>query len=119
LIVFHFAVPFLILLCRPIKRNQYKFKLWMVAALVLFAHLIDDFWLFGASSAFDYRDATGKLLENYNPGLFRFTFLDLLMPVAIGGIWLSLFLWFLKSRPLMISHDPQLLPALKQASGGH
>jgi hypothetical protein len=119
LIVFHFAVPFLILLCRPIKRNRYKFKLWMVAALVLFAHLIDDFWLFGASSAFDLRGPTGEILKDYNPDLFRFTFLDLLMPVAIGGIWLSAFLWLLKSRPLMIAHDPQLLPALKQASGGH
>jgi hypothetical protein len=119
LIVFHFAVPFLILLCRPIKRNVLKFKLWMVAALVLFAHLVDDFWLFAASSAFDHRDGTGKLLTDVNPDLFRFTFLDLLMPVAIGGIWLSAFLWLLKSRPLMIAHDPQLLPALKQASGGH
>jgi hypothetical protein len=120
LIVFHFAVPFLILLCRPIKRNALKFKLWMVAALVLFAHLIDDFWLFAASSAFDHRDAaTRTLVDAANANYFRFTFLDLLMPVAIGGIWLSAFLWILKSRPLMISHDPQLLPALKQASGGH
>jgi hypothetical protein len=120
LIVFHFAVPFLILLCRPIKRNRYKFKLWMVAALVLFAHLIDDFWLFGASSAFDARNPiTFALLYPETSNLFRITFLDLLMPVAIGGIWLWVFLWFLKSRPLMISHDPQLLPALKQASGGH
>jgi hypothetical protein len=119
LIVFHFAVPFLILLARPVKRNRWKVKLWMVATLVFFAHLVDDFWLFAASSAFDLRDASGKVLETYNPNLFRFTFLDLLMPVAIGGIWLAVFLWFLKSRPLMIAHDPQLLPALKQASGGH
>ena len=66
LIVFHFAVPFLILLCRPIKRNAYKFKLWMVAALVFFAHLIDDFWLIGASSAFDLRDESGKILAGYD-----------------------------------------------------
>jgi hypothetical protein len=91
----------------------------MVAALVFVAHLIDDYWLIAASSAFDLRDAAGNLLANYNPDLFRFTLLDLVMPVAIGGIWLWAFLGILKSRPLMVAHDPQLLPALKQASGGH
>ena len=47
------------------------------------------------------------------------SWLDLVVPVAMGGLWLSAFLWLLKGRPLMVAHDPQLLPALKQASGGH
>jgi hypothetical protein len=117
LIIFHFAVPFLVLLCRPVKRNI-KW-LWKVAALVLFAHLVDDFWVIGASPAFDPRDAQGAIITSPNPGWFRVTLLDLVVPVAMGGIWLTTFLWFLKSKPLMVAHDPQLLPALKQASGGH
>jgi hypothetical protein len=119
LILFHFAVPFLVLLARPLKRNISA--LWKIAALVLFAHLIDDYWLIAASPAFDPRDTAGHVIMDPNPGWFTSTFswLDLVMPVAMGGLWLSAFLWLLKSRPLMIAHDPQLLPALKQASGGH
>jgi hypothetical protein len=117
LILFHFAVPFLILLIRPIKRNISA--LWKVAALVLAAHLIDDFWLIGASRAFDPRNAEFQLITVPNPNIFRVTLLDFVVPIAIGGLWLSVFLWILKSRPLMVAHDPQLLPALKQASGGH
>ena len=117
LLIFHFAVPFLILLVRPIKRNISA--LWKVAALVLFAHLIDDYWLIAASSAFDPRDIQGMVIRQPNPGWFRPSLLDLLVPIAMGGIWLSAFLWFLKGKTLMIAHDPQLLPALKQASGGH
>jgi hypothetical protein len=110
LILFHFAVPFLVLLARPLKRNISA--LWKIAALVLFCHLIDDFWLIGASTAFDPIGGT-------NLGGFRMTWLDPVIPIAMGGLWLSAFLWLLKSRPLMVAHDPQLLPALRQASGGH
>lgn len=119
LIVFHFAVPFLVLLVRPLKRNIAALS-W-VAGLVLFAHLIDDYWLIAASTAFDPRDAAGLVITSPDPGglLSRVNFLDVVVPVAIGGLWLSAFLWILKGRPLMIAHDPQLLPALKQASGGH
>ena len=28
--------------------------------------------------------------------------------VALGGIWLSLFIWRLKQRPLLPLHDPRL-----------
>jgi hypothetical protein len=119
LILFHFAVPFLVLLARPLKRNISA--LWKIAALVLFAHLIDDFWLIAASTAFDPAVTAAEIHANpsLNPGWFRVTWLDFVIPVAMGGLWLSAFLWFLKSRPLMVAHDPQLLPALKQASGGH
>ena len=117
LILFHFAVPFLILLSRPIKRNISA--LWKVAALVLFIHLIDDYWLIAASPAFDPKDAMGKVITDPDPRWFNPSWLDLVVPVAMGGIWLSAFLWFLKGKTLMVAHDPQLLPALKQASGGH
>ena len=119
LILFHFAVPFLVLLSRPVKRNISR--LWKIAALVLFVHLIDDYWLIAASSAFDPRDAAGHVITSPDPGVFlyRFSWLDVVIPVAMGGLWLTTFLWFLKARPLMVAHDPQLLPALKQASGGH
>jgi predicted secreted protein len=103
LMLFHFAVPFLILLARPLKRNISS--LWKIAALVFFAHLIEVYWLIVPSF--------GKEASPLRPSL-----LDLAAPIGIGGIWLATFLWFLKGRPLMVAHDPELLPALKQA-GGH
>ncbi len=103
LILFHFAVPFLILLSRPAKRNISRLS-W-VAALVLIAHLVDVYWLIAPSFG-----------EGRPP--LRLSWLDLTVPVGMGGLWVWTFLWFLKSKPLMVAHDPELLPALKQA-GGH
>ena len=103
LMLFHFLVPFLVLLARPLKRNIAA--LWKIAALVLFAHLLNDYWLIVPS----FGEAASPLRPNL---------LDLAAPIGIGGIWLATFLWFLKGHPLMIAHDPELLPALKQA-GGH
>ncbi len=103
LMLFHFAVPFLILLSRPLKRNISA--LWKIAALVFFAHLVEVYWLIVPSF--------GKEASSLRPSL-----LDVVAPIGIGGIWLWAFLWILKGRPLMVAHDPELLPALKQA-GGH
>jgi hypothetical protein len=103
LMLFHFAVPFLILLARPLKRSISA--LWKIAAMVLFAHLVDVYWLIVPSF--------GETATPLRPSL-----LDLAAPIGFGGIWLAAFLWFLKGRPLMVAHDPELLPALKQA-GGH
>jgi len=103
LMVVHFAVPFLVLLARPVKRNIRR--LWWIAALVLVAHLVDDYWLIAPS----FGEGRPPLSPHW---------LDLAVPVGMGGLWLWTFLWFLKSKPLMVAHDPELLPALKQA-GGH
>ena len=119
LMVFHFFVPFLILLARPVKRNRWQLKLWMVACIVLGAHLVNDFWLIGASPAFDTLSEGMDEKAKIALGYFRLTLLDLIVPVAVGGIWLTGFLTMLKSRPLVIAYDPQLEPAYKQARGGH
>ncbi len=105
LMVFHFALPFLILLSRPAKRNIRV--LWVIAALVLGAHLVDTYWLIAPSF--------GEIPRSLGSSI---TLFDLILPVAIGGFWLAAFLWLLRGRPLMIAQDPELLPALKQA-GGH
>lgn len=103
LMLFHFTVPFLILLARPLKRSVSS--LWKIAAMVLLAHLVDAYWLIVPSFG-----------EQITP--LRPSWLDVVAPIGIGGIWLAAFTWFLKGRPLMVAHDPELLPALKQA-GGH
>jgi len=89
--IFHFCVPFFLLLMRFIKRNPnliYWVALWMVGI-----RLLDNFWI--VEPAFRQRG-----LEVY--------WSDIVAPIAIGGIWIALFIWNLKSRPLLPLHDPRL-----------
>ncbi len=106
LMVFHFAIPFLILLSRPLKRNINA--LWKVAALMLGARLVDVYWQITPS--FNY--------DGPKPFLQSVSWLDLVVPVGVIGLWFSFFLWQLRGKPLLVVQDPELLPALKQA-GGH
>lgn len=81
LVVFHFAVPFMLLLSRTTKRTGRT--LAYVAAGVIVMRLVDLFWLIAP--------------ELHQDGL-RVHWLDLLAPIGIGGIWLAAFTWQLKAR---------------------
>ncbi|MFL6712022.1 MAG: hypothetical protein ACJ8LN_03700, partial [Sulfurifustis sp.] len=72
LILFHFAVPFAVLLLRSAKRNA--FGLGVVAALVLAAHVIDTYWLIVPS----VRRAGATLYWT-----------DVTAFIGIGAIWLA------------------------------
>lgn len=75
LVVFHFALPFLVLLSRRAKRAPQT--LGMLAAMLLLAHLVDAFWL---------------VMPAFRPAGFAVAWSDLLAVLALGGIWLALFL---------------------------
>ena len=86
LVIFHFAIPFLFLLSRPFKQNPRS--LVRLAAWLLFMRFIDLFWYIEPSFHKALRLDWGYLL-------------DLIVPVAIGGLWLALFFRNLRSRPLL------------------
>lgn len=88
LIVFHFFVPFLLLLMTDLKRRGGAL-LW-IAAGILCMRLIDTFWL--VVPGFE-----GKAAIHW---------LDFTLLAGIGGIWLTGFLWQLKKRPLLPAHAP-------------
>lgn len=88
LIVFHFAVPFFLLLMRDVKRNP-RF-LAGVAGLLLVMHLVYEYQQ--VLPAFP----NTSILEHW---------IDFLTPVGIGGVWLACFLWNLKRYPLLPLHD--------------
>lgn len=71
----HFAVPFLLLLLRSIKRTPEALRL--LAALLLFASLTNAFWL---------------VIPAFRPQRFELHWNDLLALLAVGGVWLGLFL---------------------------
>jgi hypothetical protein len=97
IVVFHFAVPFLLLLMRGVKRRTDR--LFRVALLLIVIRLVDVYWI--TEPAF-----FGQAL--------RFHWADLVMPVAIGGLWLAVFFGQLKSKPLVPIGDPRLRGAPRE-----
>jgi hypothetical protein len=90
LIVFHFVVPFLLLLSRTTKRRAKM--LGAVAAGILVVRFVDLFWLIAPAL-----HAEG----------FHLHWLDLVLPIGLGGLWLATFLGLLKRRPLFAERDPR------------
>jgi hypothetical protein len=114
LVIFHFAVPWLLLLSRDRKRNPYRL-IW-VAGWILFVRYVDLHMLIAPEFA-----ATGENLhlatEAHESHLFVH-WLDLAAPLAIGGLWLWMFFTQLAQRPLFAVRDPYLREAL-ESGGGH
>ncbi len=95
IVVGHFMVPYALLLSRDLKRN-YR-KLQVIAAWILFARLADYWWHVSP--------------ELHKDGL-TITLLDVGVPLALGGIFISLFVTQLGGRPLLPVNDPDLDKAL-------
>ena len=85
----HFAVPFLLLLVRQNKRRTRR--LAAIAALLLAMRLVDLYWL---------------VMPTFSPGRLTFHWLHLVLPVAIGGLWLAMFSWRLAARSALPVLDP-------------
>jgi hypothetical protein len=96
LIVFHFAVPFLLLLQRVVT-YQKRMLAW-VAALLFVVSIIDIFWL--------------MVPAFYTAGP-QFHWADWVAIVGIGGIWIAIYLSQLKARPLLPLNDPRFQGAIQ------
>lgn len=107
LILFHFAVPFLILLQQDLKKR--RGRLAMVAGFILIMRLVDMFWLIGPSPRVDAHGAA--------PEAFIVSWMDLVAPIAVGGLWIWYFLGQLMKRPLVPVMDPFLENAIEHGHG--
>jgi hypothetical protein len=92
LFLFYFALPFLLLLSRGIKQRV-RLLAW-VAAAILGMHVVDVFWL---------------VVPAFQPTGFAVHWMDVAALVGIGGIWIAVFVWQLRRRPLLPVYDPGLL----------
>jgi hypothetical protein len=97
LVIFHFAVPFILLLMRGVKRQSGR--LLKVCLLMIAIRLVDVYWV--VEPAF------------YNQQL-KLSWIDFTMPLAVGGLWLTVFFWQLKSRPLLPLQDARLKGAPRE-----
>jgi len=95
LIALHFALPFLLLLSRDLKRRAGT--LAAVAGLALVMRVIDLFWLVAP----EFR-RQGLTIDWFDP----------LTVIGLCGVWLAIFIHELKERPLLPLRDPHLARAL-------
>jgi len=87
LVVFQFAVPFVLLLSRPFKRDITRL-VWL-ASWVIVVRFVDLFWL----------------VEPNFSKTFSLTWLDIVVPIAIGGLWMAMFFRNLGTLPLVPAYD--------------
>jgi hypothetical protein len=104
LVVGHFALPFIFLLSRPFKRNPYR--LVRLAGWLIFMRLVDLFWYIEPTWSKSFTFRWGYLL-------------DILVPVAMGGLWLAYFFYNLRQRPLLPEYDLHAQEFLDYAGVAH
>ena len=114
LALFHFAVPFMLLLWRRTKKNSNY--LWKLAAWVLFMRFVDLKFITGPSMI---EPLVRWRINAQSPPAFTMSWLDIVAPFAIGGLWMLSFVWNMKRRPLLPRNDPRLIPALENAAHAH
>jgi hypothetical protein len=101
LIVLHFALPFVLLLSRDLKKNGRMLSTVAIGVIVM--RFVDLIWL------------TGPELHD---GVFSLSWMDLMLAVGIGGVWLWFFATQLNRRPLLPIHDPDI-ESVFAAGHGH
>ena len=94
-LVFHFFVPFFLLLSQDVKRNAKVLP--RIAIWLIFMRLVDLFWM-------TRPEFTSRAMP---------TWLDVVLPLALGGLWLGFFAFNLKQCPLLPLGDPELAEALE------
>ncbi|HYB96694.1 MAG TPA: hypothetical protein VEC39_17100 [Vicinamibacterales bacterium] len=95
IVVGHFMVPYALLLSRDLKRNYGKLRI--IATWILCARVAEYYW---------------HVAPELHKGGFTLSLLDVALPLAIGGIFISLFVSQLGSRSLLPVNDPALDKAL-------
>jgi hypothetical protein len=97
LVVFHFAVPFVLLLMRGVKRRSER--LFRVCILLIVIRLVDVYWI---------------TVPSFHGQQISIHWMDFVTVLAIGGLWLAMFFLQLKSRPLLPLNDPRLQGAPRE-----
>jgi hypothetical protein len=99
--IFHFCVPFFLLLMRFVKKNPTRLRtlaIWMIIVRV-----VDVFWIVEPA---------------FRPHGLVVYWTDFAVLIGLSGIWLWYFIGRLKARPMLVAHDPRNTYA-RAASHGH
>lgn len=82
--IFQFALPFVVLLSTRVRHNL-RILAWLGASIVL-VYLVNLYW---------------QVIPAFYPGRFNLHWLDFVLPIGLGGLWLGGFLSALKKRPAL------------------
>ncbi len=105
IILFHFALPFCLLLSR--QRKQAGSRMIGIAVFLMCMRVVDIYWYVVPNFA-------------HERGHFFLSIWYVIPPIAMGGLWLGYFFFNLRQRPLLPLYDPQIPNFLHQGSGhGH
>jgi hypothetical protein len=99
--IFHWLIPFTMLLSRDIKRN--KKRLTRVCQWMIFAKAFDLFWLIEPN----FKDAARNL--HFSWGILEYA----AVPTAMVAFWVAFYCTRLKMRPLVQTNDPHLAEILE------
>jgi hypothetical protein len=99
--LFHWVLPFFLLLSRDIKRN--KKKLATVCCIMIFARFVDTWWLIAPSFADQRRNL------HFSAGMLQYIF----VPVAMTGLWVAYLVYQLRQRNVVAVNDPHLAEILE------
>ena len=99
--LFHWLIPFSLLLSRDIKRN--KKRLVLVCQWMIFAKAFDLFWLIEPN----FKGAARNL--HFSFGILEYV----AVPVAMVALWIYFFITRLKMRPLVQTNDPHVAEILE------
>jgi hypothetical protein len=98
LVILSFFFPFFLLLFRHVKRRTRS--LLIVALLVLMMRLVDMYWM---------------VLPAFGGGSVHLTWMNVALPIGMGGVWMAYFLWQLQRLPILPAHDPRMEEIVAQA----
>ena len=93
--LFHFALPFLLLLSREAKESVRRLSL--LAVFIFCVHMVEVFW---------------QIEPSRHPVHFHLSWMDPAALLGIGGVWLAAFFWLLGRGLLIPQNDPRREEAL-------
>ena len=99
LVVFHFFLPFFLLLMRDIKDRPRTIA--VVTILMMLMRLVDVVWL-----------TTPSLYPQH----FHFSWITLFAFLGIGGLWLAAWIWQLKGQTIIPIHESWVDEAIREGA---
>lgn len=98
LVIFHFFLPFTMLLMRRIK--DHPSTIAIVTVILLVMRFIDVYWL-----------VTPAFSEH-----FHFSWITIPAFLGIGGLWLAAFIWQLKGQTIIPIHETWVEEAIREGA---
>ena len=92
--VLQFVLPFVLLLSMRV-RNNLRALAWLGAGIMVI-YLVNVYW---------------QVIPAFHPGQFSLHWLDIVLPIGMGGLWLGTFLFALKRRPALREVEQSALEA--------